>query len=119
MAIQVFDDLINTVNTITKIIQYGTVASVTAYSVWAGLRIISIIQANESEKLVVDVERIRQENERIGYYMQRSMYGGEEKKQSFIEFNENWEESDEGDWQEEEPSWSPWQSEDEDEDNPF
>lgn len=119
MAIQVFQDLINTVNTITTIIQYGAVAGVTAYSVWAGLKIVSIIQANESEKMIVDIDKVREESERVGYYMQRSIYGGREKRQSFIEFDENWEEPDESKWQEEEPSWSPWQYEEEDEDNPF
>jgi hypothetical protein len=47
------------------------------------------------------------------------MYGGRQRNQSFIDFDKNWQGTDESEWQEEEESWFPWQKEDEDEDNPF
>jgi hypothetical protein len=111
---EILQQLTQLIVTITNIVKFVSIASVIAFATWGGLRIINILEGKEERE--IDIQRIREETERVGFYMQRSMYGGKGRSQSFIDFDENYEESNES-WTEEEPEWTPWEMDDED--NPF
>jgi hypothetical protein len=73
MAIEAFESLINTVNTITEIVRYGTIASITAVSIWGGLRVLSLLDlGGKRQKEWEKARELNQQNSRIA----QAMWGG-------------------------------------------